>query len=70
MRKSIKRFITVKSIPGATTKGMMHHAEYCLVHFTPDIVILHCGTNDIKKDISLQEILQNVIRNTVGGRGA
>ena len=28
---------TVKSIPGATTEGMIHHAKGCMVDFTPDI---------------------------------
>ena len=52
----------MKSIPGATTEGMMHHAKGCLVDLTTDIVIFHFDTNDMKKDIPPQEIAQNIIR--------
>ena len=48
MKKSTKHVTTVKSIPGATTEGMIHHVKGCMVDFAPDIVLLHCGTNDLK----------------------
>ena len=30
--------------------------------FPPDIVLLHCGTNDFKKDITPQKITQNILK--------
>lgn len=33
-----------------------------MVNSTTEILILHCGTNDMKIDITSQEITQNIIR--------
>ena len=55
MKKSTKYVTTVKSIPRATTEGMIHHAKGCMVDFAPDIVMLHCGTNDLKKTSLLRK---------------
>ena len=41
---------------------MIHHVKGCLVDFAPDIVLLHCGTNDFKKDLTPQEIAQNILK--------
>ena len=30
--------------------------------FPPDIVLLHCGTNDFKKDLTPQKITQNILK--------
>ena len=49
MKKSTKYVATVKSIPGATTEGISHHVKGCMVDFAPDIVLLPCDTNDLKK---------------------
>ena len=62
MKKSTKYVTTVKSIPGATTEGMSHHVKGCMVDFAPDIVLLHCGTNDLKKDLTPQKIAQNILK--------
>ena len=62
MKKSTKYVTTVKSIPGATTEGMSHHVKGCMVDFAPDIVLLHCGTNDLKKDLTPQKITQNILK--------
>ena len=62
MKKSTKYVTTVKSIPGATTEGMSHHVKGCMVDFAPDIVLLHCGTNDLKKDLTPQKIVQNILK--------
>ena len=56
MKKSTKYVTTVKSIPGATTEGMSDHVKVCIIDFAPDIVLLHCGTNDFKKDLTPQKI--------------
>ena len=52
----------VKSIPGATTQGMIYHVKGCMVGFAPDIVLLHCSTNDLKKDLTPQKIAQNILK--------
>ena len=56
-KKSTKYVTTVKSIPGATTEGMIPHVKAC-VDFAPDMVLLQCGTNDFKKDLTPQKIAQ------------
>ena len=35
MKKSTKYVTKVKSIPGATTEGMIHHVKGCMVGFAP-----------------------------------
>ena len=52
----------VKLIPGATTEGMIHHVKGCMVDFAPDILLLHCGTNNLKKDLTPQKIAQNILK--------
>ena len=62
MKKSTKYITTVKSIPGATTLGMIHHVKGCMVDFAHDNVLLHCGTNDFKKGLTPQKIPQNILK--------
>ena len=62
MKKSTKYIATVKLIPGAITKGMIHHVKGCRVDFAPDIVLLHCGTNDLKKYLTPQKTAQNILK--------
>ena len=46
-----------------TVKGcMVHHVKGCMVEFAPDVVLLHCGTNDSKKDLTPQKIAQNILK--------
>ena len=33
-----------------------------MVDFAPDIVLLHCSTNDFKKDLTPQKIAQNILK--------
>ena len=33
-----------------------------MVDFEPDIVLLHCGTKDLKKDLTPQKIAQNILK--------
>ena len=56
MKKRTKYVATVKSVPGPTTEGMINHVKGCVLDFTPDIVLLHCGTNDLKRDLTPQKI--------------
>ena len=62
MKKSTKHVTTVKSIPAATTEGIIHHVKVCMVDFAPDIVLLHCGTNDLKIELTPQKIAQNILK--------
>ena len=62
MKKSTKCVITVKSISGATTEGMIHHVKGCMVGFAPDIVLLHYSTNDLEKDLTPQKITRNIFK--------
>ena len=39
MKESTKYVTKVKSIPGATTEGMIHYVKGCMFDFAPDIVI-------------------------------
>ena len=41
---------------------MSHHVKGCMVNFAPDIVLLHYGTNDLKKDLTPQKITQNILK--------
>ena len=48
LNKRMKSSVSVKLIPGVTTKGMNHHVKGCLEDSFPDSVILHNGTNNLK----------------------
>ena len=56
LNKRIKFSVAVKSIPGATTKGMKHHIKGCLEGNSPDSIILHVGTNNLKNKESVEDI--------------
>ena len=56
MKKSTKYVTMVKSIPGATIEGVSHHVECFMVDFAPDIMLLHCDTNDLKKILLLRKL--------------
>ena len=56
LNKRIKFSVAVKSIPGATTKGMKHHIKGCLEDNSPDSIILHVGTNNLKNKESVEDI--------------
>ena len=56
LNKRIKFFVAVKSIPGATTKGMKHHIKGCLEDNSLDSIILHVGTNNLKNKESVEDI--------------
>ena len=62
MKKSTKYVTTVKSIAGPTTEGMIHHVKGCMDNFAPDLVLLRCGTNDLKKDLTRQKIAQKILK--------
>ena len=57
----MKSSVAVKSIPGATTKGTKHHIKGCLEDNSPDSIILHFGTNNVKNKESIQDIANDVM---------
>ena len=61
LNKRIKSSVAVKSIPGATTKGMKHHRKVCLGDNSPDSIILHVGTNNLKNKESVEDIANNIM---------
>ena len=56
MKKTTRYVTTVKSIAGE------QQSEWAMVDFAPDFVLLHCGTNDLRKDLTPQNIAQNILK--------
>jgi hypothetical protein len=52
--------VIVKSFPGAKTDCMKHYIKPSLT-FKPDLIILHCGTNDLKGNDDSEDIANNII---------
>ena len=48
------------TVPGAITKGMIHHVKGCLEDTFPDFVILHHGANDLNDNSTSEEIADNL----------
>ena len=53
--------VSVRSIPGATTKGMMHHVKGWLEDTSPDFIILHHSTNDLNGNSTSEEIADKIL---------
>jgi len=51
--------IIVKSFSSATTGCMEHNIKPTLDH-KPDQIILHCGTNELRKTESSKEVVENI----------
>ena len=56
LTKRMRSSAAVKSIPGATTKGMKHHIKGCLEDNSLDSIILHVRTNNLKNKESVEDI--------------
>ena len=61
LNKRMKSFVAVKSIPGATTKGMKYHIKGCLEDNFPDSIILHVRTNNLKNKESVEDIANDIM---------
>ena len=57
----MKSIASVYSISGATTKAMKHHVMGCLEDGSPDTILLHHGTNDLRNEESAEKIASNII---------
>ena len=59
--KRMKSSAAVKSILGATTKGIKHHIKGCLEDNSRDSIILHVGTNNLKNKESVEDIADDIM---------
>ena len=57
----MKFSVSVRSIPGASTNGMVHHVKGCLEDISPNTVILHHGTNDLKSGNTSEKIATDIV---------
>ena len=63
LNKRMRSTVSVRSVPGATTKGMIHHVKGCVEDTCPDFIILHHGTNDLNSSNSTSEEFADKILN-------
>ena len=57
----MKSIVSVRSISCATTKAMKHHVLGCLEDESPDTILLHHGTNDLRSEESAEMMVSNII---------
>ena len=55
----MKSSVTIRCIPGATTYALKHHLKRCLEDSSPDGIIHHHGTNNLKSDDNSEKITSN-----------
>ena len=48
--------------PRSNNRGNDPPSQNCMVNFGPDIGLLHCGTNDFKKELIPQKNTQNILK--------
>ena len=61
LKKRTRSTVSVRSIPGTTTKGMIHPVKGCLEDTSPDFMILHHGTNDLNSKSTSEEIADKIL---------
>ena len=61
LNKRMRSTVSVRSIPGATTKGMIHHVKGCLEDTSPGFIKLHHGTNDLNSNSTSEEIADKIL---------
>ena len=63
LRKKLNKIdkIFIKIFPGATTSQMVHYAKPSL-EYDPNIIILHCRTNDLRAEKEPDEIANDIVR--------
>ena len=57
----MRSIVSVRSIPGTTTKGMIHHVKGCLEDTSTDFIILHHGTNCLNGNSTSEEIADKIL---------
>jgi len=62
LNKRMKSSVSVRSVSGASSRGMEYHVKGCIVDDTPDSIILHFGTNSLKeKNETAETIADNIV---------
>ena len=66
MRKALpENKIFVKSFSGATTECLEHYIQPSL-RYKPDLIIIHCGTNDLRSEKSSKIIAEDIVKLAIG----
>ena len=53
--------IFVRSFPGATIEDMADHVKPSMRH-SPDLVVLHAGTNNLRSEVPAKRIAENIMK--------
>ena len=61
LNKRIRSTVSVRSIPRAATKGMIHHVRGCLEDTSPDFIILYHGANELNGNSASEEIADKIL---------
>ena len=61
LNKRMKSTVSIRCIPGATTNFMKLHLKGCLQDSSPDNIILHHRTNNLKGDNNSEKIASNIV---------
>ena len=58
--KRMESTVSVRFIPGASTNGIAHQVKGCLWDISPDTIILHHETNNMKIGNTAEKIANNI----------
>ena len=56
---------TLYDFPGATAKQLAYHMKPYITEDTPDVVIIHVGTNDVTKTSKSQQSAQQIANDII-----
>ena len=68
LNRRMKPIVLIYSISGAITKAVTHHVIGCLQDKSPDTMLLHHGTNDLRNEESAKKIASNIINVALSGK--
>ena len=57
--------VSVRSIPGTTSKATRYYLKGCLEDPFPDAIIVHHGTNDLKIDKASEDPANDIVNSAV-----
>ena len=61
LNKRMKSNVSVRSIPGTSTNGMIHHVKGCLEDMSQDTVILHHEIDDLKIGNTSEKLATEIV---------